>query len=296
MEELKRHYVMKGVGAPRYYLGGDVIDLNDQWKKEGAHQAFSSETYLQNCIPKLENMLGVEFGKKSVPFNPDYHPELDESPLVDSEKITLYRSLIGSGNWILTLGRFDIAYALSSMSRYNMAPREGHFDALIQMFGYLKKHMKGQIVIDYKSAPIRGKALISSRHNWSEFYSAACEEIPYNMAKPKGVRAELTAYVNADRARDKLTRRSVTGIILMINNTPLSWMSKRQKTVETSTYKSELIAAQIAVDMIIEWRYKLRMLGITLEAQSWMLGDNMAVVINTTLPSSSLKKKHLACT
>jgi hypothetical protein len=26
-----------------------------------------------------------------------------------------------------------------------------------------------------------------------------------------------------------------------------------------------------------------------------MLGDNMSVVLNTTIPSSSLKKKHLAC-
>ena len=37
------------------------------------------------------------------------------------------------------------------------------------------------------------------------------------------------------------------------------------------------------------------MLGVKLEASSWMLGDNMSVVVNTTLPSSSLKKKHQAC-
>ena len=37
------------------------------------------------------------------------------------------------------------------------------------------------------------------------------------------------------------------------------------------------------------------MLGVVLEDTSVMVGDNMAVVINTTLPSSSLKKKHQAC-
>ena len=42
-------------------------------------------------------------------------------------------------------------------------------------------------------------------------------------------------------------------------------------------------------------RYKLRMLGVVLEESSSLVGDNMAVVINTTLPSSSLKKKHQAC-
>lgn len=72
-------------------------------------------------------------------------------------------------------------------------------------------------------------------------------------------------------------------------------MSKRQKTVETSTYGSELVAARIAVDLLIEMRYKIRMLGVPLEDTSVMVGDNMSVVVNTTLPSSSLKKKHLAC-
>ena len=37
------------------------------------------------------------------------------------------------------------------------------------------------------------------------------------------------------------------------------------------------------------------MLGCNLEPCSMLLGDNMAVVLNTTIPSSTLKKKHQAC-
>ena len=37
------------------------------------------------------------------------------------------------------------------------------------------------------------------------------------------------------------------------------------------------------------------MLGVMLEESSTLLGDNMAVVVNTSLPSSALKKKHQAC-
>ena len=37
------------------------------------------------------------------------------------------------------------------------------------------------------------------------------------------------------------------------------------------------------------------MLGVKLENRSVLVGDNMAVVLNTTIPSSTLKKKHLAC-
>ena len=76
---------------------------------------------------------------------------------------------------------------------------------------------------------------------------------------------------------------------------PVFWLFKREQTVENSTYGSELIAARIAVDMIIAMRYKLRMLGVPIEERSVLVGDNMSVVLNTTLPSSSLKKKHLAC-
>jgi len=296
MKELEKCYVMKGVGKPQYYLGGDVVELDDQWEKEGITHAFAAETYIEQCIPKLLRMLNVtQFPKKNVPLNPEYHPELDETPLISEERITHYRSLIGSANWILTLGRFDIAYALSSLSRYSMAPREGHIQALQHLFGYLKAHNDGKILIDIGKTPIREQATISDGFSWSEFYQDTSEDVPLDMPEPKGGMMRLTCYVDADHARDKVTRRSVTGIILMVNNTPVTWISKRQKTVETSTYGSELVASRIAVDLLIEWRYKLRMLGIPIEDQSWLVGDNMAVILNTTLPSSSIKKKHLAC-
>ena len=76
-----------------------------------------------------------------------------------------------------------------------------------------------------------------------------------------------------------------------MNNTPIRWVSKQQKTVETSTYGSELSAARITTEIIIELRYHLRMIGVPLDDSAMLLGDNMSVVINTTLPSSVLKKK-----
>jgi hypothetical protein len=77
--------------------------------------------------------------------------------------------------------------------------------------------------------------------------------------------ARLTTIVDADHARNQVTRRSVTGIMMLLNNTPLVWISKRQKTAETSTCGSELVAARIAIDLVIEMRYKLRLLGVRLE-------------------------------
>jgi hypothetical protein len=273
-----------------------VVEMDPVWNKEGIYTAFSAETYIRNCIPKLCAMVGVqEFKKSKVPFPEDYHPELEDTDLLGPSDISKYKSLIGSGNWLITLGRFDIQFAISTLAQYSMAPKKGHMLALQRVFGYLKGHADGMIPIDVGEAPIRKQAVVTKGQNWIEFYPDAEEEIPTVVPPPLGEVATLTVYVDADHARDQVTRRSVTGIMLLVNNTPLVWISKRQKTVETSTYGSEMVAARIAIDLIIEMRYKFRMLGIVLEDQTLMVGDNMSVVLNTTIPSSSLKKKHLAC-
>jgi hypothetical protein len=59
--------------------------------------------------------------------------------------------------------------------------------------------------------------------------------------------------VTTDHAHNVVTRRSVTGIILFINKTPVKWISKRQKTVESSTYGSEMVAARVATDLAVEF-------------------------------------------
>jgi len=61
-----------------------------------------------------------------------------------------------------------------------------------------------------------------------------------------------------------------------------------------SNYGAELVAARIATDMVIEMRYILRMLGVPIDGPALMLGDNNSVVLNTSVPSSMLKKKHHA--
>ena len=52
-------------------------------------------------------------------------------------------------------GLFDIAYAINKLSRYSMAPREGHMAALQRVFGYLRVTFKKRLVTDIGDAPIR---------------------------------------------------------------------------------------------------------------------------------------------
>ena len=56
-----------------------------------------------------------------------------------------------------------------------------------------------------------------------------------------------------------------------------------------------MVAARIAVVIILEIWYALRILGVLIEKTSLLIGDNNSVLLNTTLPSSMLKKKHLGC-
>ena len=65
MEELKKTYVMKAIGAPEYYLGGNVIQLGEEWEKEGINTPLSEETYIENIAQKLAAMIGAEEFPKS---------------------------------------------------------------------------------------------------------------------------------------------------------------------------------------------------------------------------------------
>ena len=82
------------------------------------------------------------------------------------------------------------------------------------------------------------------------------------MLEPLSKKCSVTWYVDTDHARDKVKCRSVTGVLFLVNNTMLIWYIKRQKSVETSTYGSELVAARIRTEMVIEVRYKLQKLGM----------------------------------
>jgi hypothetical protein len=90
----------------------------------------------------------------------------------------------------------------------------------------------------YISYPYHYVYSVKDQSNWMEFYPDAREENPKNLPPEKGPRIRMTVYVDADHAHDLATRRSITGILVMLNNTPMRWISKSQKTVETSTYGS----------------------------------------------------------
>jgi hypothetical protein len=79
-----------------------------------------------------------------------------------------------------------------------------------------------------------------------------------------------------------------------VNNAPSTWYSKRQNTVESSTFGSEFVAMRIAVEQIEGLRYKLCMMGVLVEYPAIVFCDNQSVFKNCSFPESTLKKKHNA--
>ena len=105
---------------------------------------------------------------------------------------------------------------------------------------------------------------------------------------------KVSCFVDADHAGCRITRRSHTGILIFCNRSPILWFSKRQTTVESSTFGSEIVAMRIAVEMIEGLRHKLRMMGVPVDGPADVFCDNESVVKNTSRPESPLKKKHQA--
>ena len=89
-----------------------------------------------------------------------------------------------------------------------------------------------------------------------------------------------------------MTCRSQTVILIFVNKAPIISFSKRQNTVENSTFGSKFTAMNNAVELVEALRYKLRMFGVPIEGQTNVFCDNDSVYNNVSTPESVLKKKH----
>jgi hypothetical protein len=181
---------------------------------------------------------------------------------------------------------------VTMLSRYLVSPREGHLQQVYHIFAYLKQFNRAMLGFDDGEPTHDPKAFHLC--DWSSQYPDCEEQIPPNAPEALGKSVIMTCYVDADHAGCLETRRSHTGIMIYVNKAPIVWFSKRQNTVESSTFGSEFIARKIAIDLVEALRYKLRMFGIPIDGASVILCDNIAVVLNATHSESAIKRKHVS--
>lgn len=113
-----------------------------------------------------------------------------------------YRQLVGKLNF-LTHTRPDISFSVQHLSQFMACPRQPHWDAALHVLRYLKQN------------PEQGL-----------FFSSTTSY-------------QLTAYYDADWVACPHTRKSVSGFVVFLGDSLISWKSKKQHTVSLSSAEAE---------------------------------------------------------
>ena len=294
--EITNYYTEKEGSVKEPDLGANVS--KHQLPDGRVAWSTSPRSYVKNALSVVERLF-IEDGegytlKSSVknPFPSGYRPELDVTDVLNDKLALRYLQLIGILRWAIELGRIDINLEVSLLSQYQANPRIGHLEALYHVFSYLKNHQDmGKLVYD-AGEPVIDENVFNNKADWTDFYGQVEEELPPNMPEPLGKAVSISAFVDANHAGNVVTRRSHTGIIIFVQNAPIIWYSKKQNTVESATFGSELVALRICKELLVGLRYKLRMFGVAVDGPSNVFCDNRGVVMNTSIPESTLTKKH----
>ena len=285
MEEYK--FKLKGTGPISYHLGCDFF------RDEDNTLCFSPKKYINKMIDGYMTLFKSKPKTNvSSPLEKGDHPELDYSEYLDEEGISIYQSLIGSLQWAVSLGRLDIMTAVMTMSSFRTVPRRGHLERVKRIYSYITKMKHATIRVrtdepDFSTLP-------SEPYKWDySVYGNVKEELPKDAPEPLGNYVTTTHYVDANLFHDILTGRSVTGVLHLMNKTPIDYYSKKQATVETATYGAEFVAARTCTEQIIDLRTTLRYLGVPIREKCYMFGDNESVVNSASIPHAKLHKRHV---
>ena len=281
-------FKLKGTGPISFHLGCDF------YREEDGTLCMAPKKYIEKMIGTYEQL----FGTKPIltyrsPLDKGDHPEMDTTELLDNDGIQLFQSLIGAMQWAVSLGRFDIATAVMTLSGFRVAPRIGHLERAKRVYGYLAQFKHATIRFrthepDYSSIP-------EQHYDWkTSVYGDLEEKTPHDAPVPLGKKVRITHYLDANLYHDMITGRSVTGILDYVNATPLDWFCKKQATVETATYGSEFVASRTCVERDIDLRTLLRYLGAPIHVKAYIFGDNQAVVNSASTPHEKLHKRHNA--
>lgn len=298
LEEVQKMFKLKNdkIEPPEFYLEAKLQEkpLNgfNCW-------TITSQDYVKAAVANVEEALenkGRPFptGKLDTPMSISYTPELDATTELDADDVTFYQELIGVLRWTTEIGRVDVLLEVSLFSQYSANPREGHLEQLLHIFAFLRKHPKLTLYLSPQMPLMNFGDFQTRKEDFHEIYRDAEEPMPHRMPTPRGRDFVMTAYVDASHGANKVTRRSHTGYVIFLNRSPILWYSKRQQTVETSTFSAEFIALKVCLEAIEHLRFKLRCFGIPMERgqPTYKYCDNESVVKNTSNVESTLNKKH----
>lgn len=210
------------------------------------------------------------------PQDPGVALTKDMSPKNDHERQKMeripYRTAVGKLIWLSMTTRPDIATAVSETSKYVSNPGLGHWSAVKRILGYLQ-----------------GTTDMTLKVSAQGFYYTQQPNGTLELSHP------VRVYADADYANDRDTRRSRTGFVTFLLGTPVSWKSRMQSHVTTSTAEAEYVALSVAIqetEMIVNL---LKELGIRSRGKVQVIAeqDNQAAIAIASDNRNETRLKHI---
>ena len=181
----------------------------------------------------------------------------EKSELCDRQQ---YMEITGTVMYAATVLRIDIAHAAYSLACHMQAPTQANMVAAKRVLRYLSGTKTLGII--FGSADTR-----TTREKQGDGDRGFIKQT-----------IDICAFADADWGNDKKDRKSITGWIAKLNGDPISWASKKQRTVALSTCEAELYAQSAAMQEVIWLRGILTELGLHVQTGSRILGDNQSTI------------------
>lgn len=212
-----------------------------------------------HAIEHLAKRLGLtESAPRTLPIPHDFNlPKLK----VAEVDVNQYLSVLGSILHIAQVSRPDVSFACGALSRHSAAPGVAHYEAALDLVKYLYSTRK--MYIQYQRCEARGNDPVMYEKG---FKADSAEPLTIEQrlvaSVPSNDTSSPTAYVDADYAGERDTRRSTSGFIVMMNSGPIVWSSKLQKLCAQSSAESEIYAVCDAAKEAIHIRLLCEEMGI----------------------------------
>jgi hypothetical protein len=184
--------------------------------------------------------------------------------------VQLYQEMVGTLMYSAVSCRPDIAHAVQKLSQAMQAPTQQDVLAAKRVFRYL--------------AGAKDIGLV---------FGSRCSQLQDTRGRRNPFRLEVCAFADADWANDKSDRKSITGWVAKVNGDPISWASKKQRTVAQSTCEAELYAEAAAMQEVLWLRGLLAELGLHTQTGSLVYGDNQSTLAISTNGIKGERTKHV---
>ncbi|KAK4699701.1 putative transposase, partial [Phenoliferia sp. Uapishka_3] len=256
---------------PTYYLG--IVESHD--RKRGIvtlHQT----PYLRQVLER--------FGMQNchAEATPIAHGSLLEAGTVEQLEAGKHfplAALVGALLYASSWTRPDISTAVSRISAFVSAPTPAAWEAGKRILRYIRGTLDYGLVYTRDLDPVQLQAQFSF--------------IPNEWPRDREGNF-LQVYSDADWAACVLTRRSVTGNLLMLANGPVDWLSRRQASVSPSTCAAEFQALAETGGQVTWSRFLLLELGFPQDSPTLLYGDNQgSIAVANSNASSHKKLRHV---